>query len=57
MSQHRKDFLKQLTAGALVTGLPSMAFAKQNVALFDADDFAEEGAAADEKFWKKIAKK
>jgi selenocysteine lyase/cysteine desulfurase len=57
MSQHRKDFLKQLTAGALVTGLPSMAFAKQNDALLDADDFAEEGAAADEKFWKKIAKK
>lgn len=57
MSQHRKDFLKQLTAGALVTGLPSLAFAEQNERLFDVNDFAEEGAAADEKFWKKIAKK
>ena len=57
MSQHRKDFLKQFTAGVLVAGMPSLAFAKSNTLLFDAVDFAEEGNADDEKFWKRIAKK
>jgi selenocysteine lyase/cysteine desulfurase len=56
MEQNRKDFLKQLSSGLIVAGFPTIALAN-DVAPIDENDFAAEGEATDEKFWKKIAKK
>ena len=56
MEQNRKDFLKRLGSGLIVAGLPAVAFANDNTSI-DENDFAAEGEATDEKFWKKIAKK
>ena len=58
MKQDRKRFLKQLGSGLLIAGLPGIASATNNIAsVIDQEDFAGEGAADDEKFWKKVSKK
>lgn len=58
MKQNRKKFLKQIGTGLLVAGLPAITSANNNLTtLIDANDFLDEGAAEDEKFWKRIAKK
>jgi len=58
MSNTRKKFIQQLGAGLLMTGLPAVASARD---LFDSgidiNDFKNEGAADDEKYWKQIAHK
>jgi selenocysteine lyase/cysteine desulfurase len=56
MKQNRKKFIKQLGTGLLAAGLPAIASANINEYV-DEKDFGGEGAADDEKFWKKIAKK
>lgn len=56
MEQNRKYFLKQLGSGLVIAGMPSIALANNNISI-DENDFTAEGAATDEKFWKKIAKK
>ena len=58
MKQGRKQFLHQLGSGLIIAAAPGMALAATNkTALTDASDFSDEGAADDEKFWKRIAKK
>jgi len=58
MKQDRKNFLKQVGTGLLIAGLPASALAADNLnTMIDTKDFAGEGAADDEKFWKRIAKK
>lgn len=58
MSNNRKKFLQQLGAGLLMTGFPSVASAGNFLyERIDLDDFANDGAADDEKYWKRIAHK
>ena len=56
MSTNRKKFIQQLGAGALLTSLPSVMFGSENLEI-DTKDFDSNGAADDEKYWKKIAHK
>lgn len=56
MKQDRKDFLKKMGSGLMIAGLPTVAFADDDLSI-DAADFTTEGGATDEKFWNKIAKK
>lgn len=56
MNHGRKDFLRIAGTGILAAGLPAVATAANEVVI-DTNDFIAEGQAADEKFWKKIAKK
>ena len=58
MANNRKKFIQQLGAGLFMTGSPS--FASAGNFLFeriDLTDFANDGAADDEKYWKRIAHK
>jgi selenocysteine lyase/cysteine desulfurase len=58
MDQGRKKFLIQLGSGVALAGLPGLAMANDHsVSGIDVNDFAGEGAADDEKYWKHIAKK
>ncbi|MEO7982988.1 MAG: aminotransferase class V-fold PLP-dependent enzyme [Bacteroidota bacterium] len=58
MSHDRKQFLIQLGSGLVIAGLPGLASANDNTALMtDRNDFAGDGAADDEKFWKHVGKK
>jgi len=58
MSNTRKRFIQQLSTGLLMTGLPAVASAG---GLFDSgidvNDFENDGAPDDEKYWKNIAHK
>ena len=58
MANNRKKFIQQLGAGLVLTGLPAVAIAED---LFDPtidiNDFKNDGAADDEKYWKHIAGK
>ena len=58
MSNNRKKFIQHVGAGLLMTGLPAIASAGD---LFDStidiNDFKNDGAADDEKYWKHIAHK
>ena len=58
MPNNRKKFIQQLGAGLLMTGWPAIGSAKD---LFDStidiNDFKNDGAADDEKYWKHIANK
>jgi selenocysteine lyase/cysteine desulfurase len=56
MEQNRKEFLRRLSSGLIVAGMPSISLANDRISI-DKNDFTAEGAATDEKFWKKIAKK
>jgi len=48
----------QIGSGLLIAGLPGVASAgKNSSSMIDVNDFADEGAPDDEKFWKRIAKK
>lgn len=55
MKQGRKQFLKQLGSGLLVAALPGQLASASSLA--DAADFAGDGNATDERFWKRIARK
>ena len=55
MDQGRKKFLIQLGSSLLVAGLPGQMVNAATVT--EKEDFTGEGAADDEKFWKRIAKK
>jgi selenocysteine lyase/cysteine desulfurase len=55
MKQGRKVFLKKIGAGLLIAGLPDQVLNSTTVT--EESDFFDEGAADDEKFWKRIAKK
>jgi len=55
MSLGRKKFLIQLGSGLLATGLPAQII--NTTPVMDEKDFTGDGAADDEKFWKRIAKK
>ena len=57
MSDTRKKFLQQLGAGLLMTGMPAVASAEDIFDSIDINDFDNEGAADDEKYWKHIANK
>ena len=58
MKQDRKKFLMQLGSGLLLAGLPQIVSANDNsTSMINTKDFSGEGAADDEKFWKRIAKK
>jgi len=58
MSNNRKEFLQQLGAGLVVTGLPAIASAEIFLETgIDTNDFDNGGAADDEKYWKNIARK
>ncbi len=58
MPNTRKKFIKQVGAGLLMTGLPSVAFAEPLLdSVIDVNDFENDGAADDEKYWKHIARK
>lgn len=58
MANNRKKFIQQLGAGLLMTGLPAIGSAED---IFDStiniNDFKNDGAADDEKYWKHIAHK
>lgn len=55
---NRKSFLKQLGAGILLTGLPALSRATTSPTMqIDRSDFSGDGDPADEKYWKKIARK
>ena len=56
MSNSRKQFIQQLGAGLVMTGLPTATFAEHNY-FYDVKDFDGDGKADDEKYWQKIAKK
>ncbi len=56
--QSRKKFLEKLGAGILVAGLPALAHGNpHNYMRVDVQDFQGEGAADDERYWKRIARK
>ena len=58
MKQGRKQFLQQLGNGLIFAAVPGMALAAADKTGFiDVNDFSDEGAPGDEKYWKKIAKK
>src|SRR5690242_8862784 len=58
MANNRKQFLQQLGAGLIISGMPSLA---SGADLFktriNAEDFENDGKPDDEKYWKKIARK
>ena len=58
MSNTRKKFIQQLGAGLLMTGLPAVASAGDLLdSAIDVNDFENDGAPDDEKYWKHIAHK
>ena len=58
MSNTRKKFIQQLSAGFLMTGLPAVASAGDLLdSAIEVNDFENEGAPDDEKYWKHIAHK
>ena len=58
MPQNRKKFLQQLGSGFILAGSPAWASAEKNLSpCINIKDFEREGAADDEWFWKKIARK
>lgn len=58
MHNNRKEFLKQLGTGFLLSALPSLATAANTLNEFvDKGDFKEEANADDERYWNKIARK
>lgn len=58
MLNDRKSFLKQLGAGLMISGIPSVtAAAASFLKNIDPLDFEETGGPADEKYWKNIARK
>jgi len=58
MDNSRKKFLQQLGAAAVFTSFPVAGFGNDTgETRIDVEDFMEEGAPNDEKFWKKIARK
>jgi len=58
MPNTRKKFIQQLGATLLVTGLPSVASARDLLdSAIDINDFKNDSAPDDEKYWKHIAHK
>src|SRR5262245_52071741 len=58
MKNNRKKFLQQLGTGLIVTGLPELTSAEKLLgSAVDPSDFIIDGAADDEKYWKRIANK
>ena len=58
MPNNRKRFIQQVGAGLFVAGLPSIASAEDFLdGTIDSADFENGGAADDEKYWKRIARK
>ena len=58
MGNNRKKFIQQLGAGLIMTGLPAIGSAEGIFdPIIDINDFKNEGAADDEKYWKNIAHK
>ena len=58
MSNTRKKFIQQVSAGLLVAGLPAVASAGDLFdSVIDKNDFKNDGAPDDEKYWKHIAHK
>jgi selenocysteine lyase/cysteine desulfurase len=58
MPQNRKKFLQQLGSGLMLPSLPAWATAEgNNLPNLDIKDFEHDGAADDERFWKKITRK
>ena len=58
MANNRKKFIQQLGAGLVLTGLPAVAMAEDLFdSTIDTNDFKNDGAADDEKYWKNIAHK
>jgi selenocysteine lyase/cysteine desulfurase len=56
--QDRKKFLTQLGTGLFIAGIPGWATSQADFPdPADTNDFIPEGAADDEKFWRKIARK
>lgn len=53
----RKKFLKQLGAGILAAGLPTISLAANTETNIDTNDFLDEGLPDDERYWKRIARK
>ena len=56
MTNSRKKFIWQMGAGLISSGLPIPSFAGMKSEC-DLNDFAGDGAADDEKYWKRIAQK
>jgi selenocysteine lyase/cysteine desulfurase len=58
MQNNRKNFIRHLGAGFFMASLPSIASAEQFLeSAIDLNDFKNDGAADDEKYWKHIAHK
>jgi len=58
MQNNRKNFIRHLGTGFFMAGLPSIASAEQFLeSAIDLNDFKNDGAADDEKYWKHIAHK
>ena len=58
MANSRKKFLQQIGAGIIMSGWPSISKAGHTFdPAVDMNDFKDEGAADDEKYWKHIAQK
>ena len=58
MANNRKKFIQQLGAGLIMTGLPTIGSAGDIFdPVIDINDFKNEGAADDEKYWKNITHK
>lgn len=58
MPNNRKRFIQQVGAGLIMTGFPSVASAGEFLyGKIDLDDFDNDGAADDERYWKRIAHK
>ncbi len=58
MKQNRKKFLQQMSSSLLFASLPGLTFAADLDSFpIDYNDFSNDAAADDEKYWKKIAKK
>lgn len=57
MPNDRKQFLRQLGAGLVMSGLPSIGSATDLRASINTKDFEKEGGADDEKYWKNVARK
>ena len=58
MPNNRKRFIQQVGAGLFMAGLPSIASAEDFLdGTIDSADFENGGAADDEKYWKRIARK
>jgi len=58
MPNNRKKFIQQLGAGLFIAGLPAVASAENFPgSTIDLNDFENDGAADDERYWKHIAHK